>query len=128
MSIATAKNSVAEVQFENDSTLRLGDLSRVDFTEMALAPRGARVDRLTLAFGLATANVAPGRHDEYVLRAADATLTRTAKLNSASIWTTAACASNSFAATLRRRIQINPKNCARTRCWPTTILPVPPSR
>src|SRR5579863_2632146 len=36
MSIATARNSFAEVQFENGSTLRIGELSRVDFTQMAL--------------------------------------------------------------------------------------------
>lgn len=74
MSIATARNSFAEVQFENGSALRIGELSCVDFAQMALAPRGGRVNRIKLAFGVTTANVAPGRHDEYVLSAADATL------------------------------------------------------
>jgi ferric-dicitrate binding protein FerR (iron transport regulator) len=74
MSIATAKNSFAEVQFENGSRLRIGEISRVDLTEMALAQRGDRVSHLNLAFGLATANLASGRHDEYVLNAADATI------------------------------------------------------
>ncbi len=75
MSIATARNSLAEVQFENGSTLRIGELSRIDFTEMALAVRGTRVNRINLAFGLTTANVVPGPHDEYVLDAADTALT-----------------------------------------------------
>lgn len=72
MSIATARNSFAEVQFENGCTLRIGEVSRVDFTQMALGPRGGKVDHITLAFGRATANVTAGRHDEYVLRAGDA--------------------------------------------------------
>ena len=74
-SIATARNSFAEVQFENGSTLRIGELSRVDFTQMALGARGGRVDHVKLAFGQATANVAPGRHDDYVMSVVNAALT-----------------------------------------------------
>lgn len=75
MSIATARSSFAEVLFEDGSTVRIGELSRVDFTQMALAQGGARMNHMKVAFGVATANVAAGRHDEYVLNAAGATLT-----------------------------------------------------
>ena len=71
-SIATARNSFAEVQFENGSTLRVGELSRVDFTQMALGPRGGRVDHVKLAFGQATANVAPAHRDDYLLTVGNA--------------------------------------------------------
>jgi hypothetical protein len=71
-SIATARNSFAEIQFENGSTLRVGELSRVDFTQMALGPRGGRVDHVKIAFGQATANVAPAHRDEYLLSVGNA--------------------------------------------------------
>jgi hypothetical protein len=74
MSLATARNSFAEVQFENGSTVRIGEISRIDFTQMALAPRSGRVSHVKIVFGTATANVVPGHHDEYVLNVADATL------------------------------------------------------
>jgi hypothetical protein len=73
-SIATGKNSRAEVQFENGSTVRIGELSRLDFTQMALAPHKGRVNHLTLAFGFATIHVIPRRHDEYVINASGVTL------------------------------------------------------
>ena len=74
-SIATAKNSIAEVQLENGSTVRIGELSRLDFTKMALAPHKGRISHLTLAFGFATIHVFPRRHDEYVISASSASLT-----------------------------------------------------
>lgn len=73
-SVATGRDSHAEVQFENGSTLRIGELSRVDFTKMALAPHKGRVSHMILAFGLATLHVIPRRHDEFVLQASAATL------------------------------------------------------
>lgn len=73
-SIATARHSFAEIQFENGSTVRVGELSRLDFTKMVLAPHKGRVNYLTLAFGLATIHVFPKRHDEYLLNASSATL------------------------------------------------------
>lgn len=74
MAIATARDSLAEVQFESGSTLRIGELSRVDFTQLALAARGGRINRMNIEFGLVTANVLPGRHDQYILSGAGATL------------------------------------------------------
>jgi ferric-dicitrate binding protein FerR (iron transport regulator) len=75
VSVATAKNSFAEVQFENGSTVRLGELSRVDFTQLALAPHSGLINRLTLVIGFATLHVMPKRHDEYILHASGASLT-----------------------------------------------------
>ena len=74
VSLATARHSVAEVQFENGSTVRLGELSRVDFTQMKSAPHKGYVNHLNLALGLATLNIVPKRHDEYVLTASGANL------------------------------------------------------
>jgi len=75
VSIATAKHSIAEVQFENGSTVRLGELSCVDFTQLALASHGGHINRLTLVIGFATIHVMPKRHDEYILNASGASLT-----------------------------------------------------
>jgi ferric-dicitrate binding protein FerR (iron transport regulator) len=75
VSVATAAHSFAEVQFENGSTVRLGELSRLDFVQLALAPPDGRVNHLTLYVGLATVNVVPGRHDDFVLNASGAGLT-----------------------------------------------------
>ena len=74
VSIATAKHSFVEVQFENGSTVRLGELSRIDFKELALAPHSGRVDHLRLDVGFATIHVTPSRHDECVLSAYGASL------------------------------------------------------
>ena len=75
VSIATAKHSFAEVEFESGSTVRLGELSRVDFTQLSLAPRSGHVNGLTLVVGYATLHVMPKRHDEYIVNASGASLT-----------------------------------------------------
>jgi ferric-dicitrate binding protein FerR (iron transport regulator) len=72
--VATARRSFAEVQFENGSTLRLGELSCVDFAHMTLAPDSGHVNDLTLVFGFATMHVFPERHDTFVLHASGAGL------------------------------------------------------
>jgi ferric-dicitrate binding protein FerR (iron transport regulator) len=74
VSIATAKHSIVEVQFENGSTLRLGELSRVDFMQMGIGPDGGYINHLKLAVGFTTVNIVPQRHDEYVLVASGASL------------------------------------------------------
>jgi ferric-dicitrate binding protein FerR (iron transport regulator) len=75
VSLATARHSFAEVQFENGSTVRLGELSRVDFTRLALARHRGQINRLTLVVGFATLHVMPKRHDEFVMDASGASLT-----------------------------------------------------
>ncbi len=74
VSIATARHSIVEVQFENGSTLRLGELSRVDFMQMGIGPDGGYINHLKLAVGFTTVNIIPQRHDEYVLAASGASL------------------------------------------------------
>ena len=74
VSIATARHSIVEVQFENGSTLRLGELSRVDFMQMGIGPDGGYINHLKLAVGFTTVNIVPQRHDEYVLVASGASL------------------------------------------------------
>src|SRR5882672_4392110 len=50
-SLATDQKSFAEVQFENGSTMRIGELSSIDFTELALTPQGGHINHLTLDEG-----------------------------------------------------------------------------
>jgi Family of unknown function (DUF6600)/FecR protein len=74
-SIATAPNSFVEVQFENGSTVRMGELSRLDFTELALTPDGGKINHLDFEKGYATFHFVPEHHDDYQVKTADATLT-----------------------------------------------------
>jgi ferric-dicitrate binding protein FerR (iron transport regulator) len=74
VSIATARNSFIEVQFENGSTVRIGELSRMDFVQMGNDVHGGYVNHLNLAVGFATINIMPRRHDEFVLTASGASL------------------------------------------------------
>ncbi|MGH9452817.1 MAG: DUF6600 domain-containing protein [Terriglobia bacterium] len=74
-SIATAPKSFAEVQFENGSTVRLGELSRVDFTQLALTQNGDKINHLEFDQGYATYHFLPERNDDYQVKTADATLT-----------------------------------------------------
>jgi hypothetical protein len=66
-SLATANKSFAEVQFENGSTVRIGELSSIDFSQLALTPQGGHINHLTLDEGYATLHVVPQRNDEYLL-------------------------------------------------------------
>jgi len=80
-SVATSKNSYAEVQFENGSTVRLGQLSRVDFSELALTSSGGKVNHLTFERGYSTFHFIPEHHDEYLVRASGLTMTPHGKTN-----------------------------------------------
>lgn len=77
--LATSDNSFAEVEFENGSTARLGELSRLTFNQLALDAQGAKLNRLTFEQGYATFHVLsehqPAEHpDVYSVSIADATL------------------------------------------------------
>jgi len=72
--LATAESSFAEVEFENGSTARTGEQTEIEFTQLALAPSGAKVNRLTLLQGYATFHVLPEGEDVLEIKAADATL------------------------------------------------------
>jgi Family of unknown function (DUF6600)/FecR protein len=63
--IATDANSFAEVEFENGSTVRLGQSSELDFPSLALTPEGAKINHLTLAQGYATFAFSPEKGDVY---------------------------------------------------------------
>jgi len=78
--LSTAENSFAEVEFENAlSTARLGQLSLLEFNQLALAPDGGKVNRLTLNQGYATFHFVPSEQDVYEVKAGDATLTPNGK-------------------------------------------------
>ena len=74
-SVATDKKSFAEVQYENGSTIWLGELSSIDFTQLALSPQGGHINHLTLDEGYATLRVIPQHYDEYLLNASGVSLT-----------------------------------------------------
>jgi len=52
--LSTGENSYAEIQFENGSTIRLGEQARLDFTQLQLAPDGSKINRVDLRQGYAT--------------------------------------------------------------------------
>jgi Family of unknown function (DUF6600)/FecR protein len=74
-SVATTKKSFVEIQFENGSTVRLGELSSVEFNELALTARGDHINHLTLDGGYATFHIVPQHHDEYLLNVSGVNLT-----------------------------------------------------
>jgi len=74
-SISTSADSFAEVEFENGSTARLGELSRIDFTQLALNSDGDKLNHLGMQQGYATFHFAPEHGDVYAVKAANATLT-----------------------------------------------------
>ncbi|MGH9397933.1 MAG: DUF6600 domain-containing protein [Terriglobia bacterium] len=73
-SVSTSDNSYAEVEFENGSTARLGQLSQIDFTELALSPEGAKINRLTFDQGYGTFHLTARHGDVYSVKAGVTTL------------------------------------------------------
>jgi hypothetical protein len=73
--IATSDNSYAEVEFENGSTARLGELSSLTFSQLALDAQGNKLNRLTFEQGYATFHFLLEHQDVYSVTVADATLT-----------------------------------------------------
>ncbi len=65
--LSTDKGSFVEVEFENGSTVRIGEKSEVDFTQLALAANGGHLSHMILEDGYATFTVIPKRNDEYVV-------------------------------------------------------------
>jgi hypothetical protein len=72
--LTTADDSFAEVEFENSSTARAGQLSELDFNQLALDSNGAKLNGMVLAKGYATFNVIPEDGDVYTVRAGSATV------------------------------------------------------
>ncbi len=73
--LSTSANSYAEVQFENGSTARLGELSKLQFSQLALAADGGKLNHLALSDGYATFRFMPERGDDYSVVVAGTTLT-----------------------------------------------------
>jgi len=59
--LSTAGSSYAEVEFENGSTARVGELSRVLFDQLALDANGNKLNGITFEQGYGTFNFAPER-------------------------------------------------------------------
>jgi FecR protein len=66
--ISTGSDSFAEVEFENGSTARIGEASLLEFTRLALAGSGKKVNHLTLLQGYASFHVFPASADDYQLK------------------------------------------------------------
>jgi len=77
--LSTSTASYAEVEFENGSTVRLGELSQVVFNQLALDAEGDKLNRLTFEEGYATFHFMPEHHDAYSVMVADATVTPSGK-------------------------------------------------
>lgn len=73
--VSTSENSFAEVQFENGSTARLGQLSRLNFTELALNPKGDKINHLAFVQGYGTFHLVPQHGDVYSVEAANSVIT-----------------------------------------------------
>jgi hypothetical protein len=72
--LMTAENSFAEVEFENASSVRLGQRALLEFTQLALLPSGGKVNRLTLQQGYATFHGIPEGEDLYEIKTPSTTL------------------------------------------------------
>jgi hypothetical protein len=75
MTLSTGDDGFAEVEFENGSTARLGQLSTIVFTQLALMPSGGKVNHMTLERGYATFHVRPEGDDVYEVKAGNTVFT-----------------------------------------------------
>jgi hypothetical protein len=69
--ISTSAQSYAEVEFENGSTARLGEYSKLSFDQLAMDENGDKMNRLTFEQGYATFHFMPEHHDAYSVKMAD---------------------------------------------------------
>jgi len=73
--LSTGDDGFAEIEFENGSTARIGQLSTLVFTQLALMPSGGKVNHMTLERGYATFHVQPEGEDVYEVKAGSAVFT-----------------------------------------------------
>jgi len=71
--LSTDKNSFAEVEFENGSTARVGELSLLKFDQLALNEGGEEMNRLSLDHGYATFHVSPAKVSSFEVLSGDGT-------------------------------------------------------
>ncbi|HXX22420.1 MAG TPA: FecR domain-containing protein [Terriglobia bacterium] len=60
--LSTADSSYAEVEFENGSTARIGEQSKLLFDQLALDAKGNKLNGITFEQGYGTFNFVPERH------------------------------------------------------------------
>jgi hypothetical protein len=77
--ISTSTGSFAEVEFENGSTGRLGELSKLRFSQLAMDAEGNKLNRLAFEQGYATFHFVPEHRDVYTVKVAGATVAPTGK-------------------------------------------------
>ncbi len=77
--ISTSENSYAEVEFENGSTARLGELSKLNFDQLAVDAEGNKLNVLTFEKGYATFHLIPEHHDSYTVKISKTTVTPNGK-------------------------------------------------
>jgi hypothetical protein len=77
--LSTSGSSYAEVEFENGSTARLGELSKLKFNQLGLNADGGKLNGMTFEQGYGTFNFLPERRDTYHVKIGDATLAANGK-------------------------------------------------
>ena len=71
--LATGNDGLAEVEFENNSTLRLGENSEVRFTKLLINDSGAKVNEIQLVKGTAYFDTKGSKDDIYRATVGDST-------------------------------------------------------
>jgi hypothetical protein len=77
--LATSDDGFAEVEFENGSTARLGERSKLLFNQLAMSAAGDKLNGMTFEQGYATFHFLPEQSDTYHVKVGDLTLTATGK-------------------------------------------------
>lgn len=73
--IVTGADGLAEVEFENQSALRLTENSEVKFTQLLMNDAGSKINRITVEKGLVYLDTASKGDDSYLITAGDRSLT-----------------------------------------------------
>ena len=71
--LVTGSNGLAEVEFENQSALRLTDDSEVKFTQLLMNDAGTKINRIDLVKGLVYFDTASKGDDDYLVNVGDKT-------------------------------------------------------
>ncbi|HLI62276.1 MAG TPA: FecR family protein [Terriglobales bacterium] len=71
--LVTGSDGLAEVQFENQSALRLASDSEVQFSQLLMNDAGDKINQVRVIKGLVYLDAAPHGHDVYRLQAGDNT-------------------------------------------------------
>jgi Family of unknown function (DUF6600)/FecR protein len=77
--VATSDGGFAEIEFENSSTVRIGQDSLLEFTQLALAENGGKINRVTLQKGYATFHFMPEKDDQYEVMTPNGAITPQSK-------------------------------------------------